>query len=473
MQLVLTLKYRFYLCAAFITVCMPIDLVFGQDSNTTPTVALVGGMLLDGYEAPPTHNSVVVIQGDRIIAAGDASDVAVPSDALIIDTRGKTIMPGLIDLHVHLDLIGHGDYETYYRFMLDRGGLEASRAIAAKQLIRAGVTTALDLGSSLEILQTRNQIVAGDIPGPHLLVSGPWISRLPVSVVPDNMQIIVNSPKEAGSRTQELIDAGVDVIKAWEGLTKEDYQEIVGEAHKRGVKVHAHLYDPEKVRLALDAGVDVLQHMGSAKNPLYSEELVAEIAHRNIPVVQTIAHRIWVYPDTMNFRTRLEQPELRSDLPEDMYAEFQRSFDKFWQLDYFRRMGREDRLSKEASRQFIEANAYIGVGTDSGTPMNFHNESMWREMEALVESGMSEREVISAATKTNAEILSSLQLLGGKRDTGTVEAGKRADIIVLDGNPEKNVSALDHVQITIVGGRIWYSDQWNAPEDVRRAGQRL
>src|SRR5690606_3332444 len=115
--------------------CAPIGFAFGQTSNTEPPVALVGGMLLDGYEAAPIHNSVVVIQGDRIIAAGDASDVEVPRDAQIIDTRGKTIMPGLIDLHVHLDLIGHGDYETYYRFMLDRGGLEESRVIAAKQLL--------------------------------------------------------------------------------------------------------------------------------------------------------------------------------------------------------------------------------------------------------------------------------------------------------------------------------------------------
>ncbi|MGH8222935.1 MAG: amidohydrolase family protein [Woeseiaceae bacterium] len=436
-------------------------------------IALVGGNLLDGYEAAPIHDAVVVLKGDRIVATGTTADTDVPADAHVINTRGKTIMPGLIDLHCHVDLIGHGDYETYYEFMRKRGGIEISREIASKHLIRAGVTTALDLGSSLDILETRARIAAGEIPGPSLLVSGPWLSRLPVGIVPDDMQIIISSPREAASRTRELIDSGVDVIKAWEGLTAADYEAIVREAHQRGIKVHAHLYDPAKVRLALDAGVDVLQHMGSAKNPPYSDELVAEIAHRNIPVVQTIAHRIWVYPATVRFPARLQSVELRSDLPDDIYEEFQRSFRQFWRLDYFRRIGRETRLSTVAARQFIDANAYMGVGTDGGSPMNFHFDAMWREMAALADAGMTEIQVISAATKTNAEILGNLQLLGGKRDTGTVEAGMRADVIVVDGDPLFDMSVLDHVQVTIVGGRIWYSDQWDAPEEVRSVGQRL
>ena len=113
------------------------------------------------------------------------------------------------------------------------------------------------------------------------------------------------------------------------------------------------------------------------------------------------------------------------------------------------------------------------ASTCCSTPMNFHYEAMWREMEALVESGMSEMHVISAATKTNAEILGNLQLIGGKRNTGTIEPGMRADVIVIDGDPLANISVLDQVQITIAAGRVWYSDQWNAPADVRRIGTSL
>lgn len=423
------------------------------------TIALVGGMLLDGYEAEPLHHAVVLIRGKRIVEAGTEDDVTIPAGARVIDTRGKTILPGLIDLHAHLELIGHGDYEEYYRFIGDLERLETSRRIAAKQLLRSGVTSVVDLGSTFGMLETRDQINAGQIPGPRILASGPWISRLPVDIMPSEMQFVIGSAREARAKTIELIDRGVDVIKAWEGLTAEDYAAIVEEAHKRGVKVHAHLYEPEQIRLALDAGVDVLQHMGSAYNPPYDDALVLEIAHKNIPVIQTIAHRIWVYPATVAFPERLRDPVLESDLPPDWYAEFQRSFQYFHRNDYFRIVEREIRQARVAARQFIQADAVMGVGTDGGSPLNFHSESMWREMSALVDAGMTPIQVISAATKTNAEMLGSMQMLGGTREFGTIEAGMIADIMIVDGNPLFDINRLSDVELVIKGGVPWYTPE--------------
>jgi imidazolonepropionase-like amidohydrolase len=420
-------------------------------------IALVGGMLLDGYEAAPIHHSVVLIQGNRIVEAGSSDDVKVPGNAHVIDIRGKTVLPGLIDLHAHLELIGHGDYREYYDFIGDLSRLETSREIAARQLLRSGVTSVVDLGSTFGMLETRDKINNGDIPGPRIVASGPWISRLPVNIVPMEMQLVVSSTREARARTIELIERGVDVIKAWERLTADDYLAIVEEAHKRGVKVHAHLYDPDKVRLAIDAGVDVLQHMGSAKNPLYDDDLVMEIAHKGIPVVQTIAHRIWIYPDTVAFPERLRDPVLESDLPADWYAEFQRSFQNFHRNDYFRNVERAIRQARLAARQFIKADAVMGVGTDGGSPMNFHSESMWREMSALVDSGMTPIQVISAATKANAEILGNMQLLGGSRQVGTIEPGMIADVMVVEGNPLFDINMLGQVALVIRDGIPWFT----------------
>lgn len=433
-------------------------------------IALVGGMLLDGYEAAAIARSVVVIEGNRIVAAGSRADVEIPANAWIIDTRGKTVLPGLMDLHLHMELIGHGDYKEYYDFM---GGLERineAREIAAKQLLRAGVTTAVDLGSTYGILDTRARVEAGEIPGPRMVVSGPWIARLKVDIVPDEMQLIISSPEEAAARTIELIERGVDIIKAWVGLTQEDYNAIVREAHARGVKVHAHLYDPEKVVMALNAGVDVLQHMGSARNPAYSDELVARIAHSDKPVIQTIAHRIWVYPATVQFPARLQDWRLREDLPADLYEEFQRSFQNFHRRDYFRDVERESRLAMVAARQFIKADAVMGVGTDGGSPMNFHTEALWREMSALVDAGMSPIQVISAATKTNAEILGDMQLLGGRRSLGTIEPGMLADIIVVDGDPLFDINVLARVDLVIKDGVPWYTED-QATDLLREIGR--
>jgi imidazolonepropionase-like amidohydrolase len=257
-------------------------------------VAFVGGMLLDGYEAEPIHHSVVVFENGRITAVGSKHNTEIPDNAVIIDTGGKTVMPGLIDAHMHIDLIGHGEYEDYYDFLDGMERIDEVMPIAAKQMMRGGVTSGLDLGAPFQILAFRERIRRGEIPGPRLTISGPWITRIDMEGVPDIYEIVIDSPRQAAARTRELIDAGSDVIKTWVGLSEEDYRAVVEEAHKAGLKVHAHLYNPDAMRAAIDAGVDVLQHVGSARNPPYDDALVSEIAHKGIPIVQTISHRIWV-----------------------------------------------------------------------------------------------------------------------------------------------------------------------------------
>jgi imidazolonepropionase-like amidohydrolase len=325
--------------------------------------------------------------------------------------------------------------------------------IAAKHMLRAGVTTGVDLGAPFRAFDFRERIRRGEVPGPRLLLSGPWITRVDYDIIPDEYEIIIESPREAAQRTQESIDRGVDVIKVWEGLNAEDYRAVVDVAHKAGIKVHAHLYEPERIRYALDAGVDVLQHVGSAGNSPYDEDLVAEIAHRNVPVIQTIAHRIWVYPATLEFPERLYDPIYKKDMPSDIYQEFIASVEDYRRLSYFSDIDRETRNSRNAARQFIEAGAVIGVGTDGGSPLNMHTEAMWREMSALAESGMTPMEVIVAATRTNA------QILGIDAETGTIAPGKVADILIVNGNPLRNIEALAYVDTVIRDGVVWYAER--------------
>lgn len=416
-------------------------------------VAFVGGMLLDGYEAAePIHHSVVIFDDGRIVAVGERHNTPIPGNATVIDISGKTLLPGLIDAHVHVDLIGHGDYTRYYKFLQGTKRLHEVMPIAAKQMLRAGVTSAIDLGTPFQILDLRDKIRAGEIPGPRLTISGPWITRIRWPGIPPEYEIFIDSPEEAATRTRELIEQGADVIKVWAGLTEEDYRAVVDVAHQHGVKVHAHLYHPEAIRAAIAAGVDVFQHVGSARNPPYDDDLLAQITHNNIPIVQTISHRIWVYPATVAFPERLYNPIHKKDMPPDIYAEVIDSFNNFHRLSYFYDIGTETRNSKVAARQFIEAGAYMGVGTDAASPLNFHTEAMWYEMSALVESGMTPIQVISAATKTNAEILGQFEQLG------TIEPGKMADMIVIDGNPLANIDAMAHVEIVVKDGGVWYAE---------------
>ena len=415
-------------------------------------VALVGAQVIDGYEVAPISDGVVVYEDGVITAVGSASEVQIPANARVIDVGGHTVLPGLIDNHVHVDLIGHGSYERYYEFLGGDERLDEVMPIAAKQMLRAGVTTALDLGAPFDILDVRRKIDLGEIPGPRLLVSGPWITRVQYDTIPDSYEEVISSPEEGARKALELIDRGSDVIKTWEGLTQEDYHAIVTAAHSRGVKVHAHLYDPEAIKMAIEAGVDVFQHVGSAGNPPYEEALINTIAHKEVAVVQTLSHRVWVYPSTLAFPSRLKRAEYKTDMPGDIYREFMDSFQNFHQLPYFRNAANEIRNSKQSASQFIDAGARIGVGTDAASPLNMHLEAIWREMSALVDSGMTPIQVISAATKTNAEIL------GVFAERGSLEPGKQADILVVAGNPLEDVEVLGRVALVAKGGALWVTE---------------
>src|SRR5262245_47529813 len=353
-------------------------------AQASKRLALVGGMLITGYEVPPVHHAAVVIDGDKIVAAGPASEIKVPPDATVVDTSGRTMLPGLIETHGHLIVLGHGSYETWFPWIKSHGGdamLTRIMEISAKQLLMAGVTTTIDLGAPLEqSLRIRDRINKGEVVGTRTLVSGPWIARLSAAGAAGAMQVgfgglNISTSAEAGRQTERLATAGVDHIKAHAGLTLDDYKAIVEAAHRHRIRVYAHVYAEEDVRHALEAGVDVLQHVGSAGTaPPYSKDLITDIVNAGRPVVVTAAHRAWIYPDTTAFPERLQDPELKNAFGADIFDEVQDSLKNWWALSYFQRTDREMLYRERGVKQFIESGAVMGMGTDSGTPMNFHTE---------------------------------------------------------------------------------------------------
>lgn len=418
-------------------------------------LALVGGMLLDGYEVPPLHHAAVLIEGDRIVEVGPASQVRIPPDATVVDTSGKTMLPGLIDLHVHLIILGHGDYARWDPWIAENKLVERVMEVSARQLLMAGVTSAADLGATLrESLSVRDRINKGEIPGPRMWMSGPWITRDPgdySDALPT--QLIVDTPAEAARAVEQLADAGVDLIKAYVELKPEHYRAIADTAHRRKLRVHAHVYDPVDVRNALESGIDVLTHAGSAGTPPYDPELVKAIAVKGTSVVITAAHRVWVFPATVEFPERIQDPRLKQDLPPSIYQEVQNSLRNFPRLSYFATTDRQMFYGPASLKQWIDAGVVMGMGTDSGTPLNFHTEALWREIKAHVDMGMSPARAISAATRVGARIL-------GRGDAlGTIEPGKLADVIVVNGNPLFDIVALGNVEVVIKGGVLYKGAQ--------------
>jgi imidazolonepropionase-like amidohydrolase len=448
---ILTSRLRIAALAA-LALTIPVRTSHGQAAKR---LALVGGMLMTGYEVPPIHHAAVLIEDGRIVAAGPIGDVKIPPDAARVDTSGRTMLPGLIEAHGHLIALGHGSYDTWFPWIAAHGGdamLMRIMETAARQLLLAGVTTTVDLGAPLQpSLTIRDRINKGDIPGTRVLVSGPWISRGAGGAMQDGFGgVNITSPQEAAQQTEKLAAAGVDQIKAHAGLTFDDYKAIVEAAHRHGIRVHAHVYAEPDVRHALEAGVDVLQHVGSAGTaPPYSPEMIRDIVNAGRPVVVTAAHRAWLYADTAAFPERLQDPELKRLTPPDLYAEIQDSLKNWPALGYFQRTDREMLYRERGVKQFIESGAVMGMGTDSGTPMNFHTEALWREIKVHVDMGMTPQRAIAAATRVNATII------GRGRELGTIEPGKRADVIVVKGNPLFDITALANVEVVVKDGTVF------------------
>ena len=177
-----------------------------------PQKALVGGTLIDGFGGPPLRNSVVLIEGAKIVAIGQVGTLAVPDGAEVISTEGMSVLPGLWDMHVHLMLLGHADYAHW-----DKTYLPLSERVimpaAAKQLLMAGITSVRDLGGPLEAsINVREAIKFSRIPGPNLYVSGPFLQHRPYPGT-EAFRWGIEGPKDARAKVQTLVKAGVDVIK--------------------------------------------------------------------------------------------------------------------------------------------------------------------------------------------------------------------------------------------------------------------
>jgi predicted amidohydrolase YtcJ len=177
--------------------------------------------------------------------------------------------------------------------------------------------------------------------------------------------------------------------------------------------------------------------------------MIRDIVNAGRPVVVTAAHRSWVYPDTAQFPERLQDPQLKKLFPVEVYAEIQNSLKNWPALGYFARTDREMLYRERGVKQFIESGAVMGMGTDSGTPMNFHSEALWREIKVHVDMGMTPQRAIAAATRVNA------QIIGKSRELGTIEPGKLADVIVVQGNPLFDIVALSNVEIVVKDGTVY------------------
>lgn len=390
----------------------------------TNRLILSGATLIDGTGAEPVRGKAIVVEGPRI-AAVVAEGTAPPGATLRLD--GLTLLPGLINSHVHLCLGGEADPVRPLRE--EPLGLTAIKeATRARQTLEAGVTTVRDLGGrDYAELAVRRAVAEGLIPGPRILAAGRcicmtgghgwWVGR--EADGPDDVRKAVREQLRAGADVVKIIATGGVMTPGVEPgspqFTAEEIRAAVEEATKAGRRAAAHAQGAQGVAHSVEAGITSIEH-----GIFLTEELVARMKQRGVALVPTLiaARRIAVEgvgAGIPEFMVRKSQAVMAAHL-----ASFQLA---------------------------LKAGVTIAAGTDAGTPLNPHG-SMVPELELMVAHGMTPLEAVRAATTVAA------QVLGLGEEVGQVAAGYAADLVAVGGNPAERVRALGDVRLVIAGGRV-------------------
>ncbi|MFQ5743966.1 MAG: amidohydrolase family protein [Acidobacteriota bacterium] len=412
--------------------------------------ALVGGRLIDGYGGAPIENSVIVIEGERVVSIGRVGEIDIPAAAEIISTEGMSVLPGLWDMHVHLMIVGHSDYEHWDRTYLPRFG-DLIMPAAAQQLLLAGVTSARDLGAPLEeILSIRDAVNRGELPGPTLYVSGPFLQHRPYPGT-EAFRWGVDGPQDGRRKVRRLAEAGVDLIKLidQDQMSMEEVMAVVDEAHKAGLPVVAHAHRLEEIRRGIAAGIDSFEHTGLGTMPEYPEDVYELIKGRANTLFWTpTITPLLLYEYTRDNPERIDDPAWRQGLPEEIVDDIRASLEHLERLEYYQLMPRRRPTLKRKFDQLRRAGVVMMVGTDSGVPLTFHSDSTWRELDYWVNRfGVEPMEAIRAASYWPAAFMGVLD------KAGTIAEGKYADIIAVRGDVLRHIDLLQDVKVVIKRGR--------------------
>ena len=417
--------------------------------------ALVGGRLIDGWGGAPVNNSVVLIDGERIKAVGTIDTLPVPADAEVVDCRGMSLLPGLWDCHVHLMLLGHSDYTHWDATYPKRFEKEIMPA-AAHQLLNAGVTSVIDLGAPLEAsINVRARIAKGEIPGPNLYVSGPFLQHRPYPGTED-FRWGIKGADDARAKVKKLADAGVNVIKLidQDQMTGPEIEAVVTEAHTRNLPVIAHGHRPDEIRLGLKYGVDRFEHTGLATAPDYPADIIQLLQERTAKM--SLGPMYWCptiegffnYEYNVANPQHIEEPGWQLDVPADIVADIKDSVKNPGWFAYYQITPLRAKTSAAKFAQLQKTGLVLLIGTDSGIPMKFHNQSTWRELDIWVNKlGVDPMTAIRAATYWPAV---SMKV---DKDYGTIQEGKYADLIAVKGDVIRYIDLLQRVDVVFKHGQ--------------------
>ncbi len=396
-------------------------------------LVLRSATVIDGTSASPRERITILIRGERIVTVSPDGRVPIPPQATVLDATGRWVIPGLVEVHTH----------------------STARPRLA-QALALGVTSALVIAPSDSFLALGPWSAEPSSAAPRMFITpGGFTGGFPEPFVQGFALERPASPREARRAVDALTARGARQFKIWHDdgslwsltdlrlpmLTPEVLTEIVRAAHQRKARVYAHAWLARDARAMLDAGVDAIIH--PIADSIIDPALLRRFAERGVATATTWAGIMRIFNRSAFARRVLADERLLGVLPDSERAAFARDTEPpvkaepLWQ----RLEGHRATVSRNA-RALLDAGAPLAVGSDGPVGLATH-----LEMELMVEGGLTPREVLVAATVGGA------QLLGLSREVGTVEAGKRADLVVLRSDPLADIRNTRDVEWTIKGGR--------------------
>ena len=452
--------------------CGAVSLLTGCSRKAPFSVAITEVTVIDTRGGGANRDSTVIVEGSRISAVGPASATAIPPRAKVIDGSGKFLIPGLVDMHIHLTGAG------------EPGG---SREFIIPLLVANGITTVRDMGGRVELLkQLRAEITSGKRTGPQIFFTGPYLDGNPPSFEPS---IVVQNEKEATAAVEGLKSEGVDFIKVQSRLLADPYYAIAREAKKEDMRLVGHVPDSITAAAASDAGQASIEHLTGVLLSCATRE--RELMQRQLeptassPEQAMVRERKWVRDLLGSYSPQLAErlaakfasnqtwqvptfPVLvhlanltpQTDLGGDPRLEYvPRKLREVWEE------GRRGQLEHRGAEDFAERTLAIqrllqivgamhaaGVpflaGTDAAAPNVFPGSALHEDLVYLVQAGLTPLQALQAATTKPAEFLNRSPL------QGSVETGKRADLVLLDANPLDAIQNTQKIRAVISNGRL-------------------
>ncbi|MGC2743835.1 MAG: amidohydrolase family protein, partial [Candidatus Angelobacter sp.] len=383
--------------------------------------------LIDGTGKPAIENAVVILKDGKIAAAGPAASTPVPEGAQIVDAHGKSVLPGLWEMHAHFEQVEWGPV-----------------------YLATGVTTARDVGNEREfIVAARDAIAAGQGLGPRLVMAGIVDGSGPFSLG----VIRVDTPEQAREQVQKYKAAGFQQIKIYSSVKPEILKIVTAEAHRLGMTVTGHIPFGMNAIQGIEDGMDQINHVEYLTKVMVDpkSQTVDPDAPNVKKVIKLLLEHHIVLDDTLALMEiilhSLDHPisafepgilKVAPELKEGLETIGAPPAKAEQSAAIFRAMEATVRILHQAGVPIV-------AGTDQAVP----GFSLDREIELYVQAGFTPMEAIQAATLVPA------RAMGMDKDSGTIEAGKRADVILVDGNPLENISDIRKVSAVFAAGKMY------------------